>query len=159
MTFGLVLALIGAALSAGLAGAGSAIGVTHAGKSGSGVLSEKPELFGRVLILQALPGTQGIYGFLLAVLILVKVGMLGGAPLELTTNEGWSLLAAALPNAIVGLLSGINQGKMAASAIAMTAKKPNMSARGITMTALVETYAILGLLISILMYSAVTIGG
>src|SRR5690554_623047 len=159
MTFGLVLSLIGAALSAALGGAGSAMGVAHAGKSGSGVLSEKPELFGKVLILQALPGTQGIYGFLLAVLILVKVGMLGGTPAAVTTNEGWLLLASALPNAVVGLISGLYQGKMAASAIAMTAKKPNMSARGITMTALVETYAILGLLISILMYSAVVIGG
>lgn len=157
MTFGLFLAILGAALSAALGGAGSAMGVAYAGKSGSGVLSEKPELFGRVLILQALPGTQGIYGFLLAVLILVKVGLIGGSPVAITTAQGWALLASAIPNALVGLISGIYQGKMAASAIAMTAKRPNMSVRGITMTALVETYAILGLLISILMYSAVTI--
>ena len=72
MTTGLVYALIGAALAAGLAGVGSAVGVSLGGKAAAGVISEKPELFGRVLILQALPGTQGIYGFLVAVLITVS---------------------------------------------------------------------------------------
>lgn len=157
MTTGLVYALIGAALSIGLAGIGSAIGVALSGKAAAGVISEKPELFGKVLILQALPGTQGIYGFLLAILILVKVGLIGGNVVALTDAQGLSLFAAALPIAVVGLVSGIYQGKMAASAVAMTAKKPNMSARGMTMTAIVETYAILALLVSILMYNAVLI--
>ena len=84
MTTGLVYALIGAALAAGLAGVGSAVGVSLGGKAAAGVISEKPELFGRVLILQALPGTQGIYGFLVAVLIMVKIGMIGGNPIALT---------------------------------------------------------------------------
>ncbi|CCV64736.1 V-type H+-transporting ATPase subunit K [Alteracholeplasma palmae J233] len=157
MTTGLVYALIGAALSIGLAGIGSAIGVALSGKAAAGVISEKPELFGKVLILQALPGTQGIYGFLLAILILVKVGLVGGTPIQITDAQGLSLFASTLPIAVVGLVSGIYQGKMAASAIAMTAKKPNMSARGMTMTAIVETYAILALLVSILMYSAISI--
>lgn len=157
MTTGLVYALIGAALAAGLAGMGSAIGVAIAGKAGAGVVSEKPELFGRVLILQALPGTQGIYGFLLAILIMVKVGMLGGSPLPISNAAGLSLFAASLPIAIGGLASGIYQGKMAAAAIAMTAKKPTMSVNGMTMTAIVETYAILALLVSVLMYVAVVL--
>ncbi len=157
MTTGLVWALIGAALAAGLAGIGSAMGVAIAGKAGAGVISEKPELFGKVLILQALPGTQGIYGFLVAVLILVKIGMLGGAPIALSTASGLGFFAAGLPIAIGGLLSGIYQGKMAAASITMTAKKPALSARGITMTAIVETYAILALLVSVLMYVAVPV--
>src|SRR5690554_7641804 len=66
---GLTWALMGAALAVGLAGIGSAMGVAIAGKAATGVLSEKPDLFGKVLVLQALPGTQGIYGFLMAVLI------------------------------------------------------------------------------------------
>lgn|SRR5690554_100489 len=157
MSIGLVYTLIGAALAVGLAGTGSAIGVSVSGKAASGVISEKPELFGKVLILQALPGTQGIYGFLVAILLLVKVGLIGGSPAQVTAAQGLSLLASALPIAIAGLTSGIYQGKMAASAIATTAKKPEMSARGMTMTALVETYAILALLVSILMYSAVIV--
>ena len=157
MTYGLVLSIIGAALAAGLAGIGSAIGVSIAGRAGNGVLAEKPDLFGRVLVLQALPGTQGIYGFLLSVLILQKVGLLGGTPVALTDWQGWALLGAALPIAIVGLLSAIAQGKVAATSILMTGKKPELMTRGMTMTALVETYAILALLVSILMYSAVAI--
>lgn len=157
MTYGLVLSIIGAALAASLAGIGSAIGVSIAGRAGNGVLAEKPDLFGRVLVLQALPGTQGIYGFLMSVLILQKVGLLGGTAVPLTDWQGWALLGAALPVAIVGLLSGIAQGKVAATSILMTGKKPEMMTRGLTMTALVETYAILALLVSILMYSAVAV--
>ena len=157
MTYGLVLSIIGAALAASLAGIGSAIGVSIAGRAGNGVLAEKPDLFGRVLVLQALPGTQGIYGFLMSVLILQKVGLLGGTAVPLTDWQGWALLGAALPVAIVGLLSGIAQGKVAATSILMTGKKPEMMTRGLTMTALVETYAILALPVSILMYSAVAV--
>ncbi|HOA11090.1 MAG TPA: V-type ATP synthase subunit K [Bacilli bacterium] len=157
MTTGLVYALIGAALAAGLAGVGSAVGVSLGGKAAAGVISEKPELFGRVLILQALPGTQGIYGFLVAVLIMVKIGMIGGNPIALTNEQGLALFAAALPIAIGGLASGIYQGKMAAASISMTGKNPAMSARGMTMTEMVETYAILALLVSVLMYIAVPV--
>lgn len=149
---GMGWALMGAALAAGLAGAGSAIGVGIAGKAGNGVLSEKPDLFGKVLVLQALPGTQGIYGFLVAVLMLVKLGWISGQPVTLTPEQGLLYLAAAMPIAIGGLVSGIFQGKAAATSILMTGKRPELSTRGITMTALVETYAILALLVSILMW-------
>lgn len=157
MTTGLVYALIGAGIAAGLAGIGSAIGVALGGKAAAGVISEKPELFGKVLILQALPGTQGIYGFLVAILIMVKIGMIGGTPLALTNAQGLGFLAAGIPIGIGGLVSGIYQGKMSAASISMTAKKPEMSARGMTMTAIVETYAILALLVSVLMYIAVAV--
>ncbi len=150
---GLFWALFGAALSVGLAGIGSAMGVAIAGRAATGVLSEKPDLFGKVLVLQALPGTQGIYGFLVTVLMLVRMGWLAGTPLPLTELEGQMYFAAALPIAIVGLVSAIYQGKMAAASILMTGKRPEISTRGITMTALVETYAILALLISILMWT------
>src|SRR5690554_944483 len=157
MTTGLVYALIGAALAAGLAGVGSAVGVSLGGKAAAGVISEKPDLFGRVLILQALPGTQGIYGFLVAVLILSKIGLLGGGALALTPAVGLGFLYASLPIAIGGLVSGIFQGKAAAAAIHMVAKQPNLSARGMTMTAIVETYAILALLVSILMWVSIPV--
>jgi len=152
MTPGLIFALLGAALAVALAGSGSAIGVAIAGKAGSGVISEKPELFGRVLILQVLPGTQGLYGFLLSVLILVSTGVLAGNPAALSEETGMAFLYASLPIAIGGLVSAIYQGKAAAAAIHMIAKQPTMTGRGMTMTALVETYAILSLLVSILMW-------
>ena len=151
MFSGISIAIFGAALCAALAGIGSAVGVQSAGKAAAGVTSEKPELFGRMLILQALPGTQGIYGFLVAVLIMVKIGILGGAAMELTAAQGWSFFFAGLPIGLVGLLSGMAQGNTAVAAIHMTGKQPDSTAKGITMTALVETYAILALLISILL--------
>ena len=148
---GISIAIMGAAVCAALAGCGSALGVMAAGKAAAGVTSEKPELFGRMLVLQALPGTQGIYGFLTAVLIMVRIGLLGGSPAELTEAQGWAMFWAALPMAVVGLISGIAQGLTAASAIHMTGRQPDASGKGITMTALVETYAILALLTSILL--------
>ncbi len=154
---GITLAVIGAALAIILAGTGSAIGVAVAGRAGTGVLSEKPELFGRVLVLQALPGTQGIYGFLVGILILVKVGLLGEEVLDVSVVNGWLLLLSGAIIGVVGLTSAIYQGKTASSSILMTAKRPEMSARGMTMTALVETYAILGLLVAILIWVGVAI--
>ena len=146
---GIVLACAGAAICASLAGCGSAIGVMAAGKAAAGVTSENPDLFGKVLVLQALPGTQGIYGFLIA------IGSLGGAPVNLTAAQGWSFFFAAMPMAICGLISGICQGNAAVGAIHMTGRQPDASGKGITMTALVETYAILALLVSILAITGV----
>lgn len=151
MTVGLVYALFGAAIAATLAGIGSAYGVRVAGQAAAGIIAEKPDLFGRLLVLQALPGTQGIYGFLTAILIMVQCGVLGGGAVQLTVDQGLSFLAAGCPIGIVGLFSGMYQGLTAVAAIQMTGKDPESSAKGITMTALVETYAILALLVSILM--------
>lgn len=147
----MTLAIIGAALAAVLSGIGSAYGVLIGGRAAAGVVSEKPDLFGRLLVLQALPGTQGIYGFIVAIMVLVQVGILGGTPLALTEAQGWLFFAACMPIAIVGLLSAIFQAKMSVAAIHMTAKQPDASGKGMTMTVLVETYAILALLVSILM--------
>lgn len=154
---GMTIAILGAAFCAALACTGSAFGVQTAGRAGAGVLSEKPELFGKVLVLQALPGTQGIYGFLTAVLIMVQIGVLGGTAADLSVTQGWMFLFAGLPTGLVGLLSGIAQGNTAAASIHMLGKEPDSTAKGITMTALVETYAILALLISILLVFGITV--
>lgn len=151
MNEGILLAVIGAALAATLPGIGSAFGVQMSGKSASGVLAEKPEMFGKLLVLSALPGTQGIYGFLTAVLLLVQIGMLSGSPAALTTAQGWQFFGACMPVAVVCFLSALAQGRAAVSAIHMVAKQPDMSGKAITLVALVETYAILSLLASILM--------
>lgn len=152
---GITIAVLGAAIATFLSGTGSAIGVAIAGRASAGVISEKPELFGRTLILQALPGTQGIYGFLIAILILSKIGLLGAGSADIDLQAGWTLFAAGATIGVAGLTSAIYQGKAAAAGILMTAKKPEMSARGITIAALVETYAILALLVSILIWSAI----
>ena len=147
---GVYIGMIGAALAALLAGCGSAIGVGVAGQAAAGVTSEDPGKFGKVLLLQLLPGTQGIYGLIIAFMVFMKAGLLGGNIAEWTTMQGWGMVAVCAPMAIVGLVSGIYQGKCASAAIAMVAKRPEASGKGLLMTVMVETYALLALLISFL---------
>lgn len=148
------LAVLGGALAVILSGMGSAKGVGIVGQAAAGLLSEEPDRFGQTLLLQALPGTQGIYGLIVAFLVMVKIGLLGGDPAtftSLTSTQGLSILAACLPIAIVGLVSGIHQGKVAAAGVNIIAKRPEELAKGIVLAAVVETYAVLALLVSILM--------
>ena len=145
------LALLGAALAAILSGMGSAKGVGLVGEASSGLLAEDPSKFGKALILQALPGTQGIYGLITAFLIIFKLGILSGSPLTLTVAQGSYYLVAGLPIAIVGFYSGIKQGRVAAAGISLLAKRPKEVGKAITSAALVETYAIFAVLVSLLM--------
>ena len=147
---GVYIGMIGAALAALMAGCGSAIGVGVAGQAAAGVTSEDPGKFCKVLILQLLPGTQGIYGLIIAFMVFMRAGLLGGSIAEWTTMQGWGMVAVCAPMAIVGLVSGIYQGKCASAAIAMVAKRPEASGKGLLMTVMVETYALLALLISFL---------
>lgn len=155
MTMGTVLALTGAALAVILAGMGSAYGVGIAGQAASGVVSEDPSKFAKVLIIQLLPGTQGIYGLLVGFIALSKIGILGGEPAELSTSAGLMILAACLPIALVGLVSAMHQGKTAVSAVGIVAKKPDQFGKAMLFPAMVETYAILALLISFLAVSGI----
>ena len=150
MITGNVFALIGAAIAA-LAGIGSDMGVGIAGQAAAGVLAEDPKKFGKTLILQALPGTQGIYGLLMAFLIFIRIGLLGGSMMELSVSQGLYILASGIPIGAVGIWSGIAQGKTAASGIMLLGKRSDQMAKGIIYAAMVETYAIFALLISILM--------
>ena len=154
---GIAFAIMGAALAAGLAGIGSALGTGTVGRSAAGLVSEEPEKFGKVLLLQALPGTQGIYGFLAAIMAMQKVGLLGGELASLTSAVGWSIFFACLPIALTGLISGLYQGKVAASAVGIVGKKPGELGKGIILAAVVETYAVLGLLITILLLNGIQI--
>jgi len=157
MTLGFVLALTGAALSTILAGIGSALAVGKAGQAAAGVVSEDPAQFAKVLLLQLLPGTQGIYGLLVTFIAISKIGLLGGTPAELTTNQGVAFLVACLPIAIVGLISAIHQGKTSIASIATVAKKPDQFGKAMLFPAMVETYAILALLVSILAISNINV--
>ena len=146
---GLFFALLGAAFATLMAGIGSAIGVGKAGVAASGVLAEEPSLFGKVLIFQLLPATQGIYGLLVGILILSNVGLIGGVkPVSLL--QGMLYFGASLPIAFCGLYSAIYQSKCAVAGIGTVAKKPDQFGKAILMPAMVETYAILALLISML---------
>lgn len=144
------LALLGAGLAAILAGLGSARGTSMVGQAGSGLLSEDPSLFGKALILQAIPGTQGVYGLITGFLILLKSGALAGDT-SITLQQGAYLFAASLPIAFVGYFSAIQQAKVAVTGINLLAKRPDEVGKAITAAAIVETYAIFALLISLLL--------
>ena len=154
---GLVYALLGAAVAVFLAGAGSSIGVGIAGRAAAGVVSEDPGKFAKVLIIQLLPGTQGIYGLLVGFITLSKIGLLGGNAAALDPKTGLLILAACLPVGIVGLISGKAQGQTAAAAIGVVAKKPDQFGKAMLFPTMVETYAILALLISILAVTAIPV--
>ena len=156
MNFGLALALTGAALATFLPGMGSAKGVGLVGKAASGVIAEDPSKFGQTLLLQALPATQGIYGLLIAFLVLLKVGMVGGdAAVELNLLNGIYILLSCLPIAVVGYFSAIHQGGVAAAGVGVVAKRPGEVSKAMIYAAMVETYAVLALLVSFLMLNGV----
>lgn len=144
---GVSIALFGASIAVFLAGIGSAIGVGIAGRSATGVLSEKPERYGTIFLLVVLPSTQGIYGFLVGFTLLGKI--VGPDAVSLDLAQGCTVFAACLPVAFAGLLSGIHQGKVCAAGILMAAKRPEMVVKaGVIYAVMVELYAVLGWLVS-----------
>jgi V/A-type H+/Na+-transporting ATPase subunit K len=156
MAIGLIYAIVGAALAVFLPGAGSAIGVGIVGQGAAGAIAEDPEKFGKLIILQALPGTQGIYGLLAAFMILTKMGF-PGPFVELSLESGMALFGAALPIAFVGLVSAIYQAKVALAGVNILVKKPEEMGKAIILSAMVETYAVLGLLATILLINNITV--
>lgn len=154
---GLVLSVAGAAISVVLAGIGSIIGVGRSGQAGSGVVSEEPEKFGKVLLLQALPSTQGIYGFIGAFWVIIKLGLLSGNSPDVTWQTGLAIALACLPVAIGGLFSAIFQAKVSVSGMNILVKQPQDAGKGVIMAAMVETYAVLGLLATILLIQGIQV--
>ncbi|MBN1125203.1 MAG: V-type ATP synthase subunit K [Sedimentisphaerales bacterium] len=141
------IALLGAALAAFMAGIGSAVGIGIAGRSATGVLSEKPERYGQLFLQVVLPGTQGFYGFVIAFLAMGKIYSFT----TLDISNALAIFASCLPVAFAGMLSAIHQGKTCAAGILMTAKRPEMAVKaGVLYAAMVEVYAVLGFLISLL---------
>lgn len=157
-TLGVSLAILGAALAAGLGGAGSAMGVAKSAKTGSGLVTEDESQFGNVLLLSALPGSQAIYGLLAAILILQNTGVLSGVYADITWANGIILALAGLPVGITCLVSGNFQGEVVASGMQVIAKDKTKLGQVIILAALVETFAVFGLLVSILMINGVSIG-
>lgn len=148
---GMLFALLGAALATALPGIGSARGVGIVGEAASGLITEDPDKFGQTLILQVIPGTQGFYGFVTTLIILNKIGILGGGSKEVALAPGFFIFLASLPIALVGWKSAISQGKTAAAGISILAKRPEHMFKGVLFAAMVETYAVISLVTSIIM--------
>ena len=148
---GLAIGLLGAGLAACLAGAGSGVGTGIAGEAGAGLVTEDPGKFGKVMILQVIPGTQGLYGLVVFFVAVMQMGLLNGTAADLTFVQGCRYFAACLPIGIGGLVSAIAQGKVAAASVVLLAKNPDHWAKGMILYITVEFYAILSLLASMIM--------
>ena len=146
---GVVIALLGAVLAALVAGIGSAIGVGMTGEAAAGLVSEDPAQFSKVLVLQLLPGTQGIYGLLIGFITLTQIGIMGGSA-DISLVKGVLYFVACLPMALVGYKSAIRQARASVASIGLVAKRPDQFGKAMIFPSMVETYAILALLISIL---------
>ena len=151
LSSGAALGMLGAGLAVCLAGAGSARGTGIAGEAGTGLLSQDPSKFGKVLILQVIPGTQGLYGLVAGFMCLLRMGVLDGSFVNLSLADGLRYFAACLPIAIGGGISAVAQGRVAAGSINLLAKKPNDWSKGMVLCITVVFYAILSLLASLLM--------
>ncbi len=134
---------------------GSAKGILIASSQAAGVLSEKPELFGKMLVLMAMPGTQGFYGFICAIMIALRTGVIVGN-LSISPAIGIAILMIAIATGIVEYITALAQAKAAVAAINLTGKQPEEGGRSILIPALVETYAVIALLISILLITWLT---
>jgi V/A-type H+-transporting ATPase subunit K len=154
-SLGIVFALLGAASAALIAGMGSAKGVGMGGEAGAGIVTEDPTKFGKVLILQLLPGTQGIYGLLIAFITLSQIGVLGGSS-DISFAKGLLYFVACMPMAIVGYASAIRQARASVASMGILAKRPEAFGKAMIFPAMVETYAILALLVSMLAVNGVT---
>ena len=148
---GQALAFLGSAIAVAMCCVGSAKGTGMAGEAATGVVSESPENFSKCLILQVLPGTQGLYGIVAWFMVLLKINVFGGEMAQLTIQNGMAIFWACIPMALGGLLSAIAQGRVATASINIVAKKPEESTKGIILCGIVEFYAILSLLATILM--------
>ena len=145
MTTGYIIGIIGIAVCVLACGIGSAFGLYKTGSAAAGVLGENPKKFGKVLVLVLLPATQGIYGFIIG--IIASSSLAGIA----STAEGWMLFGAVMPMALSGLITGIFQGKSAVNCIYAVGKQDSLGGKLIIYPAMIEFYAILGLIISIML--------
>lgn len=149
---GLGLAFLGAALAVGLCCVGSAKGTGMVGEAAAGLTSEDPEKSTKCLILQVLPGTQGLYGLVAWFFVLLTLGIFGGSGrIDVDLAQGMRIFLACIPIALGGWLSAIFQGRVAAASVNIVAKHPEASTKGIIFCGIVEFYAILSLLATILL--------
>ncbi len=148
MDLSIALALSAVGVSVGLGAIGSSLGIGAVGQVSAGLLSREPKKFAQALILSALPSTQALYGLLYG--FLIQVGILGEGVKTFDTSVGWALLFSALPVGLACLGSGIGQGQIAAGGVKILAEKPENLTQAIVLAALAESFAVFGLVVSLL---------
>lgn len=147
---GVILGTLAIAVAVILSGIGSAIGVGMAGQAAAGVVVEEPEKFGKSLVIQLLPGTQGLYGFVIGIIIMTQLNA------DMSLQKGFFLLMAAMPVGFVGWISAIHQGRVSVAGLNILAKNEAESTKGIIYAIMVETYAILAFVMSLI--TVITVG-
>lgn len=147
---GVLVAALGIVLAVILSGIGSAKGVGMVGEAATGIIIEEPEKFGKSLVLQLLPGTQGLYGFVIGLMAM------GSLRLDMTMVEGLYIFIACLPIIFVEYFSAIFQARVSVSGLAILAKNEEHSTKGIIYAVMVETYALLAFVMSLILLSAVS---
>ena len=150
-TLGYVIAMVGIALCVLLCGVGSCLGLFQTGRAAAGVLSENPKKFGKLMVLVLLPATQGIYGFIIAIIAS------GSLATDMATWQGFAFFGAVIPMMLSGLITGIFQGKSAVNCIYAVGKQDSLGGKLIIYPAMIEFYAILGLIISIMLVSGIPV--
>lgn len=162
---GLTLGIIGLALTALMCGIGSGLGLRATGKASAGVLAEDPSKFSKVLILTLLPATQGLYGFIIALIgagslptaaNLSAAGILETATVAQINAQGWNVFFVCLPMMIGGFVSALLQGHTSAATIIAVGKKSEVS-RAFLFPAMIELYALLGLVASIILFNYIPV--
>lgn len=146
---GTFLTLLAGVLAALVPGIGSAKAVGKVGEVAAGVLTEDPSKFSKLLILQAIPGTQGIYGLLTWFMVMQTAGFFNGQP-ALSWQKGVAYLIAVMPVTLVCYFSALYQGSVAEAGVALVGKREGEQSKALVLAAMVETYAILSLLASVL---------
>ena len=156
---GMMIGILGGGIAAAFCCVGSAKGTAIAGEAGAGILREKPDMFSKVLILQVIPGTQGLYGFVIWAMSIIWMGVLDGSAVGMPVTTGMLYAAACLPIAIGGTFSAIYQGRVAVSSIQLLAKQPDSMGKGVMLCVIVEFYAILCFIASFLMLIGIRSAG
>lgn len=149
MNLGMFFALLGVAVAVIFSGMGSSKGVGIASEAASAVISDDPSKFGKLLVLQLLPGTQGLYGLIVGVMVLLNTGILGGETIA-DMAIGLQYLCGCLPIAFSGYFSAKAQGRVCATGVNLIAKRPEESSKAIVSASLIELYALLGFIVSFL---------
>ncbi|MCK5743803.1 MAG: V-type ATP synthase subunit K [Caldisericia bacterium] len=144
--------VLGIIVNVFLSGMGSARGLRTASVQTTGVMSERPELFGKLFVLTVLPGTQGFYGFIASFLAGSQTLMAGNIP---SMGNALALMFLLVGMGVVCYFSAVDQGRTSAAAINMVAKQEQTFGQAIIMPALVETYAVLGLLLTIILMGVI----
>ena len=144
------LVVLAAGLAVAIPGIMAALGVAMSGVAAAAVSAEDPKKFSKLFVLQVMPGTQGIYGFVAAFLIMFVVY----PKLATTGVAGLVVLLATLPAILQGFTS-YSQGKVAVAGVSAVAKRPEVFGQSMMYIVTVELYAILGLLATILFLTSI----